>query len=99
MVLLLLEEPAELEFVKMSMATVLKLNTKLALVGIFDQIMGEDENVREKGLEYVCGPLMTMKHELFNQQPEIEKFLFMLVKKVSVDYFNNIISVLSGNGH
>lgn len=63
----------------MSMATVLQLNTKCALIGIFDQIMGEDETIREKGLEYVSGPLM-MNRKLFN--PEVEEFLFKQIKKV-----------------
>ncbi len=77
-----LEDPTELECVRMSMATVLQANTKYALVGIFDQIMGEDENIREKGFEYISGPLMTMKHKLFNQHPEVEEFLYGLIKKV-----------------
>ena len=64
---------------KMSMATVLQLNTKCALIGMFDQIMGEDETIREKGLEYVSGPLM-MNRKLFN--PEVEEFLFKQIKKV-----------------
>lgn len=65
------------------MATVLQMDTKLALVGLFDQIMGEDETIREKGLEYVTGPLMSMGHKLFIEQPENEKFLLELIKKVS----------------
>ena len=58
------------------------MNTKLALVGLFDQIMGEDETIREKGLEYVTGPLISMRHKLFIEQPENEKFLLQLIKKV-----------------
>lgn len=69
-----------MELVRTSMATVLQLNTKCALIGIFDQIMGEDETIREKGLLYVSGELMMMKKKLFN--PEMEEFLFKLIKKV-----------------
>lgn len=72
-----------MDFVKSGMATVLQMNTKLALVGIFDQIMGEDEAIREKGLEYVTGPLMSMRHKLFLEKPENEKFLLDLIKKVT----------------
>lgn len=74
------EDSTDLELVKISMATVLQLNTKCALIGLFDQIMGEDETIREKGLAYVSGQLMMMKKKLFN--PEIEEFLFKLIKKV-----------------
>ncbi len=68
------------------MATVLQMNTKLALEGIFDQIMGEDETIRQKGLEYVCGTLMDMKQKLFDAHPENEEFLFLLIKKVLLQY-------------
>ena len=64
------------------MATVLQMNTKLALVGIFDQIMGEDESIREKGLEYISGPFLNMQQKLFHQHPDAEACLFKLVKKV-----------------
>jgi hypothetical protein len=67
------------------MATVLQLNTKYALIGIFDQIMGEDETIREKSLEYVAGPLM-MKKELFN--PENEKFLLEQIKRVNLQHMH-----------
>ena len=72
----------DLTFVKASMATVLQMNTKLALEGIFDQIIGEDETIRQKGLEYICGTLMTMKHQLFDLHPENEEILLILIKKV-----------------
>ena len=80
--LYLLEETTELEFVKKSMASILEQNTKFSLIGIFDQIMGEDEIIREKGLEYICGPLMAMKHKLFSKNEGLEEVLFELVKKV-----------------
>lgn len=78
------EDSTDLGLVKTSMATILQMNTKSALSGIFDQITGDDETIREKGLEYVCGPLMSMRHKLFMQHPENEKFLLELIKKVSV---------------
>ena len=77
------EDAADLAFVKTSMATVLQMNTKLALEGIFDQIMGEDEAIRQKGMEYVCGTLMTMKHKLFHSHLENEECLLLLIKKVA----------------
>ena len=60
----------------------LQMNTKLALVGIFDQILSDDETIREKGIQYVAGPLMDMKDKLFVRQPDKEKALVELVKKV-----------------
>ena len=55
-----------------------------ALAGIFDQIMGEDETVRDKAIEYVSVSLMDMRHKLFIQCEDNEKFLVELVKKVSM---------------
>ncbi len=54
-----------------------------ALVGIFDQIMGEDDGVREKAIAYVSVPLMAMKHKIFIPNPDNEKFLVECIKKVS----------------
>ncbi len=64
------------------MALVLEMNTKSALIGIFDQIMSEDETIREKGLEYVCGPLISLKQKLFSHHPKNEEFLAEQIKKV-----------------
>lgn len=74
-------------FVKTSMATVLQMNTKLALTGIFDQITGEDETIRERGLEYISGPLMNMRHKLFIQHPDNEQYFVELIKKVCSPLF------------
>lgn len=80
---LCVEDEADLGLVKTSMAAVLQMNTKLALVGLFDQIMSDDETIREKGIQYVCGPLMDMRQKLFVKQPDNEKTLLELIKKVS----------------
>ena len=77
-----LEDEGDLGLVKTSLASVLQMNTKLALVGIFDQILSDDETIREKGIQYVAGPLMDMKDKLFVRQPDKEKALVELVKKV-----------------
>lgn len=61
----------------------LLMNTQSALTGIFDQICGEDEAIREKGIEYVSSSLVQMRHKLFIPHPENEKFLVDLIKKVS----------------
>ena len=53
-----------------------------ALVGIFDQIMGDDETVREKAIAYVNIPLMDMRHILFIPKEENEKFLVECIRKV-----------------
>ena len=76
------EDEGDLTLVKMSLVAVLQMNTKLALVGIFDQILSEDETIREKGIQFVAGPLMDMRDKLFFRQPDKEKALLELVKKV-----------------
>ena len=60
----------------------LQVDTQHALSGIFGQIMGEDEGVREKGIGYVCNSLPSMRHKLFIPHPENEKFLLELIRKV-----------------
>ena len=54
-----------------------------ALSGIFNQILGEDEAVREKAIEYISVSLMDMRHKLFIPSEENEKFLLELIRKVS----------------
>ena len=64
------------------MAAVLLMDTQSAIAGIFDQICGEDEAIREKGMEYVSTSLVQMRHKLFIPHPENEKFLVEMIKKV-----------------
>ena len=64
------------------MSAVLLMDTQSAIAGIFDQICGEDEAIREKGLEYVSTSLVQMRHKLFIPHPENEKFLVEMIKKV-----------------
>lgn len=64
------------------MSAVLLMNTQSAIAGIFDQICGEDEAIREKGIEYVSTSLVQMRHKLFIPHPENEKFLVEMIKKV-----------------
>ncbi len=67
------------------MVSVLQVDTQAALAGIFGQIMGDDEGVREKGIDYVCISLPSMRHKLFIPHPDNEKFLLGLIQKVSFD--------------
>lgn len=53
-----------------------------SLAGIFDQILGEDETIREKAIEYVSVSLMDMRHVLFIPKEDNEKCLLDLIKKV-----------------
>ena len=53
-----------------------------ALQGMFDQIMGGDEAVREKGIDYLRTSLMDMRHKLFIPSKENEVFLVEQIKKV-----------------
>ena len=76
------EDSVDLGLVKTSMASVLLMDTQSAIAGIFDQICGEDEAVREKGIEYVSTSLVQMRHKLFIPHPENEKFLVEMIKKV-----------------
>ena len=64
------------------MSAVLLMDAQSAIAGIFDQICGEDEVIREKALEYVSTSLVQMRHKLFIPHPENEKFLVEMIKKV-----------------
>lgn len=44
---------------------------------------GEDEAVREKGIEYVSTSLLSMRHKIFLTNPDNEKFLVEQIKRVS----------------
>ena len=59
------------------------MDAQSAMAGIFDQICGEDESIREKGLEYISTSLVQMRHKLFIPHPENEKFLVEMIKKVN----------------
>lgn len=83
----LTEDVTDLGIVKTSMAVVLQMDTQNAIAGIFSQIVTEDEggremNIREKGIEYISTSLMSMRHKLFLNNPENEKFLLEQIKKV-----------------
>ena len=73
----------DLGLVKTSMSSVLLMDAQSAMAGIFDQICGEDESIREKGLEYISTSLVQMRHKLFIPHPENEKFLVEMIKKVN----------------
>ncbi len=79
------EDPTDLGLVKTGMVSVLQVDTQAALAGIFGQILGEDEGVREKGIDYVCNSLPSMRHKLFIPHPENEKFLLGQIQKVSFE--------------
>lgn len=53
-----------------------------SLSGIFEQIMGGDETVREKAIVYVSVSLMDMRHKLFIPNEDNERFLVECIKKV-----------------
>ena len=77
------EDSVDLGLVKTSMSSVLLMDAQSAMAGIFDQICGEDESIREKGLEYISTSLVQMRHKLFIPHPENEKFLVEMIKKVN----------------
>ena len=79
----LTEDSVDLGLVKTSMSSVLLMDAQSAMAGIFDQICGEDESIREKGLEYISTSLVQMRHKLFIPHPENEKFLVEMIKKVN----------------
>ena len=72
----------DLGLVKTSMSAVLLMDAQSTITGIFDQICGDDESIREKGIEYVSTSLVQMRHKLFIPHPENEKFLVTMIKKV-----------------
>ena len=72
------------------------MDTQSALAGIFDQICGEDEAIREKGMEYVSTSLVQMRHKLFIPHPENEKFLVEMIKKVNAPFVHVANSAFKG---
>lgn len=92
------DDPVDLNHVKTGMAAVLQIDTQHALQGIFGQIMGEDEGVREKALDYLSSSLMSMRHKLFLTNQDNEKCLMEHVRKVLADVtgeeFETLMEVL-----
>ncbi|CAI7992048.1 Apoptosis inhibitor 5, partial [Geodia barretti] len=83
--LLATEDVIDLALVKTGLASLLQKNTPAAMDGIFSQVGGEDEGVREQAIDYVSSSLMSMRHILFIPHPENEKQLVRHVKKVLSD--------------
>ena len=59
----------------------------VALSGIFSQIVGGDDIVREKAIKFLNYAVQILLKDVFNAKPEAETCLFDEVKKVRCQIF------------
>lgn len=96
--LLLTEDNTELLVIYHSLATLIKLDAKGTLGGIFSQVVAGEDLVRERAIKFLCTKLPSMSAEVFTK--EVEEFLFQECCKVMQDVtgqeFSSLMSLLSG---
>lgn len=81
--LLVLDDPVELKQVYLALNTIIKLNPKGALAGIFSQINTGDEITREKGFKFLASKVMVMESNIITK--EVENYIIEEVKRVLQD--------------
>lgn len=81
--LLQCDDATELSLVQSSLLILLKINTKGTLQGLFTQIMGEDDTVREKAIKFLGTKVKTLPEE--NMDKDTEDYLVAECKKVLQD--------------
>ncbi|XP_030383056.1 apoptosis inhibitor 5 homolog [Scaptodrosophila lebanonensis] len=94
--LLVLDDPAELQQVNNSLQAIIKLDTKSAVTGLFQQITTGDEPTRERCFKFIATKLLTMGPTLITK--EIEDFIVDEIKKalqdVTADEFHLCMTIL-----
>eukprot|EP00899_Mesostigma_viride_P024136 jgi/Mesvir1/4907/Mv11165-RA.1 len=83
--LLLTEDSLELDNVKKALLSVIRLGAKASLDAIFNHILTGEESLRDRGIEFVRDKVYPLRAELFKSQPDLEKHLGDLLKKVLTD--------------
>ncbi|XP_064480079.1 apoptosis inhibitor 5-like isoform X2 [Ornithodoros turicata] len=95
--LLLTEDNSELFVIYNSLATLIKLDAKGTLGGIFSQVVAGEDVVRERAIKFLCSKLPSMSTEVFTK--EVEEYLFQECCKVMQDVtgqeFSSLMSLLS----
>lgn len=94
--LLILDDPLELQTVNASLQTILKVDAKGALQGIFTQIASGDETTRERCFKFIAAKLFSMGHEVITK--DVEEYLIEEIKKilqdVTADEFHLCMNIL-----
>lgn len=96
--LLLTEDNTELLVIHHSLVTLVKLDTKGTLGGIFSQVVAGEDLVRERAIKFLCAKLPLMSDEVLTK--EVEEYLFQECCKVMQDVtgqeFCSLMALLSG---
>uniref|UniRef100_A0A1A9ZEV8 Apoptosis inhibitor 5/fibroblast growth factor 2-interacting factor 2 n=1 Tax=Glossina pallidipes TaxID=7398 RepID=A0A1A9ZEV8_GLOPL len=94
--LLLLDDPLELQQVNNSLQTIIKMDAKGALSGIFIQISSGDETTRERCFKFIATKLFAMGPTVITK--EVEEFIIDEIKKilqdVTADEFHLCMNIL-----
>ncbi|KAH8263311.1 hypothetical protein KR044_007128 [Drosophila immigrans] len=94
--LLILDDATELQQVNNSLLSIIKLDTKNAITGLFQQITTGDEPTRERCFKFIATKLLTMGPNVITK--EIEEYIVEEVKKalqdVTADEFHLCMTIL-----
>lgn len=94
--LLVLDDPLELQQVNNSLQTIIKMDCKGSLTGIFTQISSGDEPTRDRCFKFIATKLFAMGPTVITK--EIEEFIIDEVKKilqdVTADEFHLCMNIL-----
>ncbi|XP_023308569.2 apoptosis inhibitor 5 homolog [Lucilia cuprina] len=94
--LLVLDDPLELQQVNNSLQTIIKMDCKGSLTGIFTQISNGDEPTRERCFKFIATKLFAMGPTIVTK--EIEEFIIDEIKKilqdVTADEFHLCMNIL-----
>ncbi|KAL1471836.1 hypothetical protein MTO96_039692, partial [Rhipicephalus appendiculatus] len=72
--LLLTEDHTELVVIQHSLVTLVKLDARGTLGGVFSQVMAGEDLVRERAIKFLCTKLPSMGADVLTK--EVEEFLF-----------------------
>lgn len=96
--LLLTEDHTELLVIQHSLVTLVKLDARGTLGGVFSQVVAGEDLVRERAIKFLCAKLPSMGAEVLTK--EVEEFLFQECCKVMQDVtgqeFTSLMQLLSG---
>uniref|UniRef100_A0A1E1XBH5 Putative apoptosis inhibitor 5/fibroblast growth factor 2-interacting factor 2 n=1 Tax=Amblyomma aureolatum TaxID=187763 RepID=A0A1E1XBH5_9ACAR len=96
--LLLTEDHTELLVIQHSLVTLVKLDSRGTLGGVFSQVVAGEDLVRERAIKFLCAKLPSMGAEVLTK--EVEEFLFQECCKVMQDVtgqeFTSLMQLLSG---
>lgn len=94
--LLILDDATELQQVNNSLVSIIKLDTKNAITGLFQQITTGDETTRERCFKFIATKLLTMGPNVITK--EIEEYIVEEIKKalqdVTADEFHLCMTIL-----